>query len=842
MKKIILCLTFLFSLTIYIHAQWKQSLSGQSGLIDNISVVNDNVVWIKDISGDSVSITINGGIDWVTKKLTPEMIAGGTGALCAVSSTTAYMIISKTSNMGVYKTTNSGDTWTRQATAFNNSTSFPDLVYFWNELEGVAIGDALSDGYFEVYTTTNGGEQWNKNTSSSLLSTIGDGTFNTNNSFRVHGNTFYFLTSKGKILKSMDKGLTWSIVNTPLTNSNYVSFDFQDDSNGMIAYYYSKYMSIVYYTKDGGLSWTWGEEIYGCHTNVVYNAIKGLYLSTNSSDGLSYSKDNGYTWREHPSFSNIGSKAIGISSTGKMFVGGWKYIYSTENFDGENVSLSDALITTPHTIELSFGRAIIDSLCAQDTSNYKIGYIENNIFKRIKIQSISQVILKSQDFNKNLVQLHFESILPLDTINLEITNIFQKNGSKEFPILNDPRKKTILYNIVKTIELSSSGTLSSFFSQNELDNVNNLTIKGDIDKRDFSTISTMKRLITLDLSQANIKEYINEASIVYAANKVPDYTFHGGQLRSIKLPPSTVYVGEEAFVGCFYLSSIDLPPSVISIGDRTFAECYNLAGTFTLPSSIATIGEDAFGLCTGLSGFEIDNINPNYSTLDGVLFNKNKTELIIYPAGKQGDYLIPESVTGLSYKSFEFCAGLGNLKIIEPINSIGIGAFWYSSLTSVTIGNSVTFIGSGAFSECKSLRSIYVNSTIPLDLTNSTNVFSNVDKTTCTLYVPIGSKTLYQAANQWKDFTNVVEVNTTSTKNINKESINIFPNPIVNYFQISGLESEVKISISDLSGKILITKQVICNERISLSKLNKGVYILNLTSNEGTYTKKFVKQ
>jgi len=841
MKKIILCLSFLCSITINVHAQWKQSLSGQSGLIDNISVVNDNVVWVKDQTCDSVSITINGGIDWVTKKLTPEMIAGGTGGLCAVSSTTAFIIVSQTANKGVYKTTNSGDTWTRQTTAFNNSSSFPDLVYFWNELDGIAIGDVLSDGYFEVYTTTNGGEQWNKNTSSSLLSVSGDGTFNSNNSFRVHGSTFYFFTIKGKILKSTDKGLTWTTINTPLKSSNYVSFDFQDNSNGMIAYYYSKYISIVYYTNDGGLTWTWGEEISGCFPNVVYNITKGIYLSSSSSGGLTYSNDNGKTWIGQSSFYNVGIKAIGISPTGKMFIGGWKYVYSTENYEGLNVSLTDAFITSPHTIDLSFDGAIIDSLCAQDTSNYKIGYIENKIFKRIKIQSISQVSLKSIDFNENLVQIHFESVLPLDTINLEIKDIFEKNGSKEFPILIDPNKKTVLHNIVKTIELSGAGTLSSFLSQNELDNVNNLTIKGNIDKRDFSTLSMMNKLTVLDLSETNIKEHINEANVVYAANKVPDYTFDD-QLRFIKLPPSTAYIGDGAFNGCFYLSSINLPSSIVSIGDGAFAYCLSLVDTLTLPSSITTIGEGAFGLCTGLTGFAIDDSNPIFSTLDGVLFNKYKTELIIYPAGKQGDYLIPKSVTALSYTSFESCGGLGNLKIIEPINSIGSGAFWYSSLSSVTIGKSVTYIGPGAFSYCKSLSSIYVDSTIPLDLTDSRNVFYDVDKTTCTLYVPIGSKTLYQAANQWKDFTNIVEFNTTSTKNINKESINIFPNPITDTFQMSGFEGNGKISISDLSGKTLITKQAISNEKISLSKLNKGVYILNLTSKEGTYTKKFVKQ
>ena len=107
--------------------------------------------------------------------------------------------------------------------------------------------------------------------------------------------------------------------------------------------------------------------------------------------------------------------------------------------------------------------------------------------------------------------------------------------------------------------------------------------------------------------------------------------------------------------------------------------------------------------------------NPNYSTVDGVLFNKDKTVLIRFPQGKTGSYNIPDTVTRIAYKAFYGSSGLTSVNIPASVTSIGDFAFdGCTSLTSVNIPNGVTDIGRYAFTRCTSLVSV----NIPASLTS----------------------------------------------------------------------------------------------------------------------------
>jgi len=112
----------------------------------------------------------------------------------------------------------------------------------------------------------------------------------------------------------------------------------------------------------------------------------------------------------------------------------------------------------------------------------------------------------------------------------------------------------------------------------------------------------------------------------------------------------------------------------------------------------------------------------------------------------------------------------------------------------------------------------------------------------CTLYVPIGSKKAYQSAMIWRNFTNIVETQyTTLTPIIINASLSLYPNPTTDYFQINGFEGIAMIKIKDLNGKALFTKQISSNEKISVSSLSMGIYILEVVTKEGTLEKKIVK-
>ena len=117
---------------------------------------------------------------------------------------------------------------------------------------------------------------------------------------------------------------------------------------------------------------------------------------------------------------------------------------------------------------------------------------------------------------------------------------------------------------------------------------------------------------------------------------------------------------------------------------------------------------------------------------------------------------IPNSVTSIGERTFYECSKLTSVTIGNSVTSIGGSAFEYcSGLTSVTIGNSVTSIGKYAFYECSSLTSVTVLNPNPVEISYS--VFTN--RTNATLYVPWGRKRAYQAAEYWKEFKEIVERN-----------------------------------------------------------------------------------
>ena len=171
-------------------------------------------------------------------------------------------------------------------------------------------------------------------------------------------------------------------------------------------------------------------------------------------------------------------------------------------------------------------------------------------------------------------------------------------------------------------------------------------------------------------------------------------------------------IGESAFWGCSSLTSVTIGDSVTSIGKYAFRYCKSLTGV-TIPDSVTSIGESAFWGCSSLTSIEVGKGNSEYSSEDGVLFDKYETVLIQFPAGKSGHYTIPDSVT-IGKSAFKNCSSLTSVTIPDSFTSIWSWAFQYcSSLTSITIPDSVTSIGGNAFRGCSSLTSV----TIPESVT-----------------------------------------------------------------------------------------------------------------------------
>ncbi len=232
-------------------------------------------------------------------------------------------------------------------------------------------------------------------------------------------------------------------------------------------------------------------------------------------------------------------------------------------------------------------------------------------------------------------------------------------------------------------------------------------------------------------------ENLESATLGNGVTNIGSYAFgHCSSLSKINIPNSVTSIGEYAFYLCETLTFISIPSSVTSIGHSAFYCCINLKSivinngvrsidncafqdcenlvSITIPDSVTNIGFEAFLRCDNLVSITVDENNPNYSSVSGVLFNKNITNLIQYPIGKsEPSYSIPEGVNNISSSAFCNCTNLKSIIIPDSVTSIASNAFYgCSNLESVAFPNNVTSIGEYAFCNCERLPSIIISNTV----------------------------------------------------------------------------------------------------------------------------------
>ena len=328
--------------------------------------------------------------------------------------------------------------------------------------------------------------------------------------------------------------------------------------------------------------------------------------------------------------------------------------------------------------------------------------------------------------------------------------------------------------------------------------------------------------------------------------------------KNTQIPAGTTVIGEFAFIYCeglgeftvpegvttietsafegSDLTSIHLPSTLTTIGINAFSWCNNLT-SFTLPKTVTSIGNSDFSIFRGsrLTELNVESGNPNYDSRTdcNAIIEKASNKLVCSSLNT----VIPETVSSIGSDAF-YESQLQSITIPNSVTSIGERAFMYGKLTSITIPSSVVTIGNKAFYDCYNLTSVTVEATTPIAI--GEDVFT--DRENKTLYVPVGSKAVYKAANYWKDFGEIIEVGTESlyADNVSayKGTQAVLPILLNNEQTIAGIQFDLQLpsgfSVAKSGNDYLasLTSRA-SGLSVSISELTSGDYRFVVVSSEG---------
>ena len=206
--------------------------------------------------------------------------------------------------------------------------------------------------------------------------------------------------------------------------------------------------------------------------------------------------------------------------------------------------------------------------------------------------------------------------------------------------------------------------------------------------------------------------YTSKDGVLYSKDMKTLIQYPCAKTGTFAIPNTVRTIEDGAFAECAGLTGVTIPNSVKEIGFWVFNHCTGLT-SITIPKSATDIAENVFYGCTKLTAIHVNSENPNYSSKDGVWYNKEKTELIQCPMKKSGTFTIPNSVTWIDHLSFSGCKGLTSVTIPNSVTFIGSGAFENcTGLKHVTIPDSVNWIGDGAFFGCTGLTSVIIPASV----------------------------------------------------------------------------------------------------------------------------------
>lgn len=293
-----------------------------------LDAVDANVVWLAGYDGTAPGLnynwfsrTINGGTSYNSGNIYADTNTYQLANLEGIDANTAWasaFMNASQSQGAIHRTTNGGGTWTNMTGPgmYTNTAAFTNIVSFLTPNNGITMGDPVL-GEFEIWTTSNGGTSWTKVPGANIPDPLA-GEFGIVDLYCKQGTTnLWFGTQKGRVYRSFDAGVTWSVSSVASApNSTVTELAFATQMNGVI-YVQGTGGLEVYNTTNGGATWNL---ISPTPSIIGRNDICGIpgtsfFASVDNQNGLIlYSTDNGVTWNDWGS-TGIGYTCIDFANS-----------------------------------------------------------------------------------------------------------------------------------------------------------------------------------------------------------------------------------------------------------------------------------------------------------------------------------------------------------------------------------------------------------------------------------------------------------------------------------------------------------------------------------------------
>ena len=370
----------------------------------------------------------------------------------------------------------------------------------------------------------------------------------------------------------------------------------------------------------------------------------------------------------------------------------------------------------------------------------------------------------------------------LDDGTVEITSYYGETETLDIPSQIDGKAVTKIASgafscaSISYVTLPDSITSIDDYAFESSDIVS-ITLSENVTNINGTVFNNCNKLTSINIADGS-KNYSSADGVLFNKSKTELVCYPAGKTDNrYNIPDSVAVICNNAFYDCDNITAVEIPNSVTTIGWEAFSRCDRLAD-ITIPDSVNYIDGWVFTNCPSLAEIKVSADNEQYTSANGVLFNKDMTRLMCYPKGKTDtSYDIPDGTAVIEGAAFLNCSNITNVTMPDSVTDIEYMAFdKCENLSQINLSNGLTVLRSEIFSRCSSLKSIVIpdsvtsiadytfdnctaltNVTLPLELSSVGEYTFEGCTALKTITVPASVGEIGKKAFGYKDYSSLID-------------------------------------------------------------------------------------